>query len=48
MYPIVYIYGLNGLSEAIKIIFTTDDSLMKSLYLATEQIILKWISTAQN
>lgn len=32
----------------IRTVFPTDDSLMKALYLATEQIILKWTSPNQN
>lgn len=32
----------------IRTVFPTDDSLMKALYLATEQIMLKWTSPTQN
>ncbi len=32
----------------IRTVFPTDDSLMKALYLATEQIMLKWTSPRQN
>lgn len=32
----------------IRTVFPTDNSLMKALYLATEQIMIKWTSPAQN